>query len=204
MSPQTRSHTDRHSLDYRLNSASAIYRYVLVSQTMVVVDRQRHTEPQILSASRQIRKEAQGIFLKENEFVVHIHNLRMDVPGPHWSQQLMAEDRKLRFFGKKRWQNLLEWLERYHDCEAFGLGWPPTESWLRVVAQAFRITDKLVDTPWPVVRERNCSTFVRRWRRRTGGGAGPRQHQRKARQDGPQAKHQDHYQMSSLWQGQDV
>ncbi|KAK0894722.1 hypothetical protein LTS16_025643 [Friedmanniomyces endolithicus] len=117
-------------------------------------------EPAFLRTCRQIRGEAQGIFLHQNEFYITVYNLHYTIPRTHWLHSVAPQNRSVvlaRSTQKMQWEHLRDWLKAYHAGEAARL--PVPERYLspdmhQVAARAFQVVERLGGgVKWEVVGE---------------------------------------------------
>lgn len=131
-----------------------IYRFALINDKSVRLDREACAEPALLSASRQIRKEARPIFQKENLFTIHVHDF-VAPTKPHWIwySEVPQERIYITMCGDPIWNNLCTWLQDYHKGQAKWMDFVAVEDgpmhW--VVNCFFSIVEKLVDVEWETV-----------------------------------------------------
>lgn len=107
---------------------NTIYRMVLKSERTIFVGRKGLDEPSFLRVCKQIRREANAIFLAENKFVVLIGSYRA-IECLKWDQKVKAARARGELNAETRyttrwsppamvtrnWNHLLVWLRNYHD-----------------------------------------------------------------------------------------
>ncbi|KAK0263972.1 hypothetical protein LTS09_002323 [Friedmanniomyces endolithicus] len=116
-------------------------------------------DPAFLRTCRQIRHEAQGIFLHQNEFYITVYNYHYTMPRTHWFHMVAPHNRSVVLAlepTKMQWEHLRDWLKAYHAGEATRLSVP--ERYLapdshQVAARAFATVDRLGGVKWEVVGE---------------------------------------------------
>ncbi|KAK1063095.1 hypothetical protein LTR12_017342 [Friedmanniomyces endolithicus] len=116
-------------------------------------------DPALLRTCRQIRQEAQGIFLHQNTFYITVYNFHYTIPRTHWFHLVAPHNRSVVLAletKKMQWEHLRDWLKAYHAGEATRL--PVPERYLapdsyQVAARAFATVDRLGGVKWEVVGE---------------------------------------------------
>ncbi|KAK4497865.1 hypothetical protein PRZ48_010520 [Zasmidium cellare] len=119
-----------------------IYRYTLLSESMIKVTATSPSQPALLRTNRQLRTEALPIFLTENTFKVDAWDMQLSIPSnyaEHWLSRIAYKSFFITMRGKKDWGNLKGWLGRYarHEVPGLAAGQPTPEA--EILAQAFEL-----------------------------------------------------------------
>lgn len=138
-----------------------IYRYVLVKEPgrRIILTPGRPSQPALLCTSRQLRKEAIGIFFSENHFTIPVidYDLRPCIFIRTLNDKYRAEGiRNCRYpsHGYTNWDNLLASLEVLHANPLPAHGRKP--KWCtryEAVSRGVNIVERYRFTPWIRVEE---------------------------------------------------
>ena len=91
-----------------------IYRYTVVKDGVVCINKRSHELPSLRSTCHQIKCEASSIFYGENHLTLLVKDLHFR-PGPeHWVTKIQRSKVVTLTHGSKDWTNLLLWLKRFH------------------------------------------------------------------------------------------
>ena len=143
-----------------------IYRHLLVQDTLLVVDEEDGiTEPALLRASSQIRREAITIFYGENTFGIPTRNYDCATAAKWNRRENVIQARHYvgitsqgyGSLGQPSWTNLRQWLQRQHEGTVeFNINKPSKMSadgpceWRDDVwiGHMFELVEELKDLPW--------------------------------------------------------
>lgn len=121
-----------------------IYKLVLTENRVIDIVA-THKEPALLSANRQVREEARGVWYSENSFYTEIVNCddrHLSAFVKHCYSIGMRPDIKLKAnLGERSWTNLAKWCENIWNKNSLGYGAVGLD-WLsvtRVAAAAHQI-----------------------------------------------------------------
>ncbi|KAK5127508.1 hypothetical protein LTR85_006847 [Meristemomyces frigidus] len=111
---------------------NAIYRFATVGANELIIDPQQlilaPPEPGLLSVCKQIRKEASGLYYRENLFLFSVRDFDASLYVLWCSASKLRKQCHQRFLtsGSNNWSNLLAWLEAYYHkrCRSVGGGAP--------------------------------------------------------------------------------
>jgi hypothetical protein len=148
---------------------NCIYHYCLSTEKIIIVDENRFKEPALLRTCRQIRKEASKIF-ESNAFCLPMVALAYTAPKSHWIHN--AGIRKYgvvctRSTGRDIWENLLDWLKRYHEGSSHRWNCPDHLVIRSILENAFEIVDVMKggEKDWGIIQG-----VLEIWRRTVNDG----------------------------------
>ncbi|KAK5127539.1 hypothetical protein LTR85_006879 [Meristemomyces frigidus] len=149
-----------------------IYRFALVENASVRIERTGYARPPLLRTSRQIRAESLSIYYSENKFTVSMRaydstlslNFTSSLPylkgeGRSWHLQMRTGRH---YQDDPNWTNLLTWLHRYHRNEVIVGICEPKRLLKRtedrsddhlVVSGMFAMVRVLYKSPWEQLRK---------------------------------------------------
>lgn len=156
-------------LDLPAELRNDIYRHAILKDKKILVTTSGIDEPSLLRACKQIRDEALPIYYAENRFTLQIIDYKSDVVLSFERRERCQILRRhnieceirLRRVGTANWQNLREWLERFHArelriCIASGeKPLPPgvcgRDAIKHVIGSMFHLASKTRSLPWEEV-----------------------------------------------------
>jgi hypothetical protein len=146
-----------------------IYHYCLSTEKIIIVDANSFEEPALLRTCRQIRKEASNIF-KSNAFCLPMTALAYPAPTSHWIHNAGIRKYGVVFTkstGRDIWENLLDWLKRYHEGSSHRWNCPDQFGIQSIFERAFDIVDVMKggEKDWGIVQG-----VLEIWRRTVNDG----------------------------------
>jgi hypothetical protein len=161
----TRPHLFRIAPELR----NRIYHYCLTTDKIITVDASSFEEPALLRTCRHIRKEASKIF-ESNAFCLPIIALAYPAPTSRWIHNAGIRKYGIVFTestGREIWENLLDWLERYHEGSSHRWNSPDHFGIQSIFECAFDIVDVMKggEKDWEIVQG-----VLEIWRRTVNNG----------------------------------
>jgi hypothetical protein len=146
-----------------------IYHYCLSTEKIIIVDANGFKEPALLRTCRQIRKEALKIF-ESNAFCIPMIALAYPAPKSHWVHNTGIRKYGVVFTkstGRDIWENLLDWLKRYHEGSSHRWNCPDHLGVQSIFEHAFDIVNvmKYGEEDWGIVQD-----VLEIWRRTVNDG----------------------------------
>ncbi|KAK3724441.1 hypothetical protein LTR37_001065 [Vermiconidia calcicola] len=132
-----------------------IYRFALLVNGQVEVNKSNYMQPGLLRASKQLRMESCKIFHEENAVHLIIYNMKFEPQPQHWIWTRTPEHQPhmLEEFSTASWDNLKDWLRRRWEGDGVrGLRGCAYER-ARIFTEAFNIVDSMANSPWSVVEQ---------------------------------------------------
>jgi hypothetical protein len=133
-----------------------IYHHCLSTEEIIIVDANGFKEPALLRTCRQIRKEASKIF-ESNAFCLPMIALGYPAPASHWIHNAGVRNYGVVFTestGRDIWENLLDWLKRYHEGSSHRWNCPDHFGIQSIFERAFDIVDVMKggEKDWEIVQ----------------------------------------------------
>ncbi|KAK5706091.1 hypothetical protein LTR97_001077 [Elasticomyces elasticus] len=143
-----------------------IYEYALIKPYNITVDVHLQIPP-LLDVSRQIKKEASGIWYESNRFSHYIQDcnaMLLQRFTKHCKNTGMKARDQLEIYETPNWPNLVKWCKQVHahnsKCLPQGAGFSAVET---VISSAHGIAIETKDQPWE-----KCEALLKILRRTVG------------------------------------
>jgi hypothetical protein len=133
-----------------------IYHECLFTEKIIIVNGNGSKEPALLRTCCQIRREASKIF-ESNAFCLPVIALGYPAPTSHWIHNAGIRSYGVVFTkstGRDIWENLLDWLRRYHEGSSHRWNCPDHLGIQSIFGHAFDIVDimKSDEKDWEIVQ----------------------------------------------------